>query len=372
MPRSGRWARRSSNSVSRLRWCARAGRCRRERRRCEAGRAHGCDSCALTGDEHRGAPGTAAKPRRPRIRRAELHHPDWRAAERSFVRSALGSPQYRPGHQLLSRHRRRRHRCGARLGSDGRFDRARRRRDRHRHRLHASGSRRQHLVGPGAVHGQRRRPAITCAAGSTASTPFPACNPMDDHHHGTHSQAPSAPRATGSGLAGVNWVRMMGIKFIDDYRERTIADAIAALELRFAVKQAFAATGAAISACCRTAGAIRILTGAARRNHGPQRVRHAVCRRRRNSGFETTSCRCTHPPASRSERDLGRATSNTDARACSRTTGAESVHLAAPGFDILPRCPRHLLVLAARRWRRPHVSGAAALVLSVCDLDTRA
>ena len=36
-----------------------------------------------------------------------------------------------------------------RLGSDGRFDRARRRRDRHRHRLHASGSRRQHLVGPG-------------------------------------------------------------------------------------------------------------------------------------------------------------------------------------------------------------------------------
>ena len=53
--------------------------------------------------------------------------------------------------------------------------------------------------------------------------------------------------------------------------------------------------------------------------------------------------------------------------------GAESVHLAAPGVDIFSTVPGATYAYSSgTSMATPHVSGAAALVLSVCDMETAA
>ena len=89
---------------------------------------------------------------------------------------------------------------------------------------------------------------ITCAAGTHGFNAITrTCDPMDDHHHGTHVAGTiGAVGNNGIGVAGVNWTaRMMGIKFVDSTGNGTTADAIAAIEFAMAAKQAFAATGGA-------------------------------------------------------------------------------------------------------------------------------
>jgi len=216
---------------------------------------------------------------------------------------------------------------------------------------------------------------ITCAAGTHGFNAITrTCNPMDDHHHGTHVAGTiGAVGDNGIGVAGVNWTaRMMGIKFIDDTGSGTIADAIAALEFAMAVKQAFATTGAAD---------IRVLSNSWGDYEFSQALLDEVMATNAagmlfvagagNNGFDNDILPM-YPASFNAPNVISvAATTNTDNRAWFSNYGAESVHLAAPGVDILSTVPGGTYsFLSGTSMATPHVSGAAALVLSVCEMDT--
>ena len=98
----------------------------------------------------------------PALLRVLANHPDVLYAEPNYLVQAFTEPndpsfpqlwgleEHRPGRQRIGRRRGRRHSRGAGVGRVVRFDGAGRRGRRHRHRLHASGSRGEHLVGAGS------------------------------------------------------------------------------------------------------------------------------------------------------------------------------------------------------------------------------
>ena len=199
---------------------------------------------------------------------------------------------------------------------------------------------------------------------------------MDDHHHGTHVAGTiGAAGDNGIGVAGVNWTtRMMGIKFVDSTGNGTTADAIAAIEFAIAAKQAFAATGGAD---------IRVLSN----SWGGQEFSQALFDQvmaadtagmlfvagAGNNGFDNDFLPM-YPASFDAPNVISvAATSNTDDVAWFSNYGAESVHLAAPGVDIFSTVPGATYAYSSgTSMATPHVSGAAALVLSVCDMDTAA
>ena len=151
----------------------------------------------------------------------------------------------------------------------------------------------------------------------------------------------------------------MGIKFIDATGSGTIADAIAAIEFAIAVKQAFAATGAAD---------IRVLSNSWGGPEFSQALLDEIVAARRaptccSSPAPGTRLRQRHPPdvprqLQCAERHLRRRhhEHRRPARG-SRTTAPTSVHLGAPGVDILSTMPGEHLLRSQR-----HVDGDAARV----------
>jgi subtilisin family serine protease len=218
---------------------------------------------------------------------------------------------------------------------------------------------------------------ITCAAGTHGFNAITrTCNPMDDRDHGTHVAGTiGAAGNNGIGVAGVNWnARLMGIKFLDANGSGSIADAVAAIEFAIAAKQAFAATGAAD---------IRVLSNSWGGPDFSQALLDEVIASHDadmlfvagsgNSGVDTDSLPF-YPAAFDVPNVISvAATDNTDDLAWFSNYGAQSVHLAAPGVDILSTVPGGGYGYSSgTSMATPHVSGAAALVLSVCDMDTAA
>ena len=218
---------------------------------------------------------------------------------------------------------------------------------------------------------------ITCAAGTHGFNAITrTCNPMDDRNHGTHVAGTiGAAGDNGIGIAGVNWhARLMGIKFLDANGSGSIADAIAAIEFAVAAKQAFAATGAAdIRVLSNSWGGpdfSQALLDEVIASHDADMLFVAGAG---NNGFDT-GILPFYPAAFDVPNVISvAATDNTDDLAWFSNYGAQSVHLAAPGVDILSTVPGGGYAYSSgTSMATPHVSGAAALVLSVCDMDTAA
>jgi subtilisin family serine protease len=90
--------------------------------------------------------------------------------------------------------------------------------------------------------------SITCPAGSYGFNAITlSCDPIDDNNHGTHvSGTIGAVGNNGTGIVGVNQTAsLMGLKFLNEAGNGSLADALNALEFAVQVKAAFASTAGA-------------------------------------------------------------------------------------------------------------------------------
>jgi subtilase family serine protease len=216
---------------------------------------------------------------------------------------------------------------------------------------------------------------VFCAAGTHGfNTITRQCDPIDDHNHGTHvSGTIGAAGNNSEGVAGINWnAHLMALKFLDDQGSGTIADAIAAIEFAIAVKQAFQDTGGAN---------IRVLSNSWGGSESSQALLDQI-----NAAHDSdilfvagagndASNNDIFPffPAAYAAPNMVTVAASTfdDSLAYFSNYGQGSVHLAAPGEAILSTTIGNTYeYLSGTSMATPHVSGAAALVLSMCDIDT--
>ena len=220
-----------------------------------------------------------------------------------------------------------------------------------------------------------RGQSITCGAGTHGFNAITrTCDPMDDHNHGTHVAGTiGAAGNNGAGVVGVNWVTsLMGLKFLDSEGSGTVADAIDAIDFALQTKQIFAASGGAN---------IRVLSNSWGGGDFTQALLDAInaandadmlfVAAAGNNGLPNDLI--PQYPASYAAPNViaVAATTNTDTRASFSNYGAKTVHLGAPGVNILSTIRDGWYGFSSgTSMATPHVSGAAALTLSHCALNT--
>src|SRR2546428_6130604 len=217
--------------------------------------------------------------------------------------------------------------------------------------------------------------AITCPAGSHGFNAITlVCDPLDDNDHGSHlSGTIGAVGNNGTGVVGVNWTAsIMGSKFLDATGTGTTADAINAIEFVVQAKAAFAATSGAN---------VRVLSNSWGGGAFSQALLDEINRANANDMLFVAAAGNNHsnndvvphyPSGFNAPNVVAvAATDNTDALPGFSNFGSPSVHLGAPGVDILSTTRNNTYsYFSGTPMATPHVSGAALLVLSKCALDT--
>jgi subtilisin family serine protease len=224
---------------------------------------------------------------------------------------------------------------------------------------------------------------ITCAAGThgfhvnTMVNPSVlTCDPLDDHYHGTHvSGTVGAVGNNALGVVGVNQVAsIMGLKFLDSSGSGSNADAISAIDFAIQAKAAFGAS-ANVRVLSNSWGggpfSQALLDEINKANSSTNNMLFVAAAGNNGTNNDTAPLY----PASFNAPNIVAvaATDSTDSLAGFSNYGKNSVHLGAPGVSILSTYPGgNYVFLDGTSMATPHVSGAAALLLSLCNLTTAA
>jgi subtilisin family serine protease len=214
---------------------------------------------------------------------------------------------------------------------------------------------------------------ITCAAGTHGFNAITkTCDPMDDNMHGTHvSGTIGATGNNGVGVVGVNWTAsIMGLKFLGSNGSGSTVDAINAIEFAIQAKAAFGAT-ANVRVLSNSWGGGGFSQALLDEINSANTANMLFVAAAGNSAWDLDST--PSYPASYNAANIVAvaATDNKDQLASFSNYGATSVHLGAPGVTIVSTLPNNSYGgLNGTSMATPHVSGAAALVLSSCTLTT--
>jgi subtilisin family serine protease len=216
---------------------------------------------------------------------------------------------------------------------------------------------------------------ITCAAGSHGfNTITRTCDPMDDNSHGTHVAGTIGGAGNnGRGVAGVNWTAsMMGLKFLGSSGSGYTSDAVLLLDFALQVKARFASTEAAnlrvLSNSWGGGGYSASMFNAINAANASDMLFVASAGNDDANNDTTPKYPASYPNVN----VLAVASStNSDQRSSFSNYGATSVHLAAPGSSILSTTPNDTYGWkSGTSMAAPHVSGAGALALSMCAINT--
>lgn len=210
---------------------------------------------------------------------------------------------------------------------------------------------------------------ITCAAGTHGFNAINRnCSPIDDHGHGTHTSGTvGAVGNNGLGVVGVSWTgSVMGVKFLNAGGSGTLADAIAGMEFTIQTKAIFGELAN-----------VKILSNSWGGGGPSDAFRDELISTRDNDMLFVAAAGNNNSnndlvpfyPANYDVENVisVMATTQTDTRASFSNYGRNTVHFGAPGVNILSTTRNGGYgSMSGTSMSAPHVSGAAAMMLSVC------
>ena len=215
---------------------------------------------------------------------------------------------------------------------------------------------------------------VTCASGTHGFNAYRlTCDPKDDNGHGTHVAGTiGAVGNNAAGVTGVNWAAsLMGVKFLDSTGSGTVADAVRAIEFAVQAKKALAGSAGAN---------VRVLSNSWGGRDFSQALLDEINRANSNDMLFVAAAGNdgadndevpTYPASYSAANVIAVAASDSTDHLASFSNYGQSVDLAAPGVRILSTLPGGAYGYASgTSMATPHVSGAAALLLSKCAVST--